>query len=285
MQIDYEVLRRRPEAGQMDLLLVAAKRDEIKDYAQLARDAKLKPQVVDIDAFTVQNMFEYSRGLPADQTIALINVGASLSSLNIVSAACRRFTRDIANGGNLITEEIRKRLGVTFEQAEAYKCGGAEARPHLPASARRSCEGVSDSIAAEIQRSLDFFMATSGESGDRPHLRDRRHRQDPCCSLQAIERRRASPSRCSRRSRRWRSTPESVNAALAASARRSSPSRWGSRCAKTRRSAHDSRQPPAAEAARRNAVVEVSQTWLLAVLGVVVLGDRRPLSVSSGEAR
>ena len=43
MQIDYEVLRKRPEAGQMDLLLVAAKKDEIQDYAQLARDAKLRP--------------------------------------------------------------------------------------------------------------------------------------------------------------------------------------------------------------------------------------------------
>jgi len=53
VQIDYEVLRRRPEAGQMDLLLVAAKRDEIQDYAQLAREAKLKPQIVDIDAFTI----------------------------------------------------------------------------------------------------------------------------------------------------------------------------------------------------------------------------------------
>ena len=85
VHIDYEVLRRRPETGQMDLLLVAAKRDEINDYAQLAREAKLKPQVVDIDAFTIQNIFELSRGLPEDQTIALINVGASLSTLNIIA--------------------------------------------------------------------------------------------------------------------------------------------------------------------------------------------------------
>src|SRR3954447_3444389 len=77
VQIDYEVLRRRPEAGQMDLLLVAAKRDEISDYTQIARSAKLKPLVVDIDAFTVQNVFEMNRGIPPDQTFAIINVGAS----------------------------------------------------------------------------------------------------------------------------------------------------------------------------------------------------------------
>ena len=147
----------------MDLLLVAAKRDEILDYAQLARDAKLKPQVVDIDAFTIQNVFEHARGLPLDQTVALINVGASLSTLNIVSRGVSTFTRDIANGGNFISEEIRKRMGVTFEQADAMKCNGSEAVP--PArEVTAIIESVIDTIAGEIQRSLDFFMATSGES-------------------------------------------------------------------------------------------------------------------------
>jgi type IV pilus assembly protein PilM len=163
VQIDYEVLRRRPEAGQMDLLLVAAKKDEIQDYAQLARDAKLRPQVVDIDAFTIQNVFEFSRGLPPEQTVALINVGASLSTLNIVARGVSTFTRDIANGGNLISDEIRKRMGISFEQAEDLKCGRAEAGAP-PFQVAQVMESVIDSIAGEIQRSLDFFMATSGEA-------------------------------------------------------------------------------------------------------------------------
>lgn len=170
VQVDYQVLRRRPETSQMDLLLVAAKRDQIEDYAQLARSAKLKPVVCDIDAFTIQNLFEYSRGLPQDQTIALINVGASLSSLNIISNGVSAFTREIANGGNVITEEIQRQLNVPFEQAEAYKCGGS-ADPRdpnqagmVPQEVVSIVEAVSDSIAAEIQRSLDFYMATSGEA-------------------------------------------------------------------------------------------------------------------------
>jgi type IV pilus assembly protein PilM len=169
VQIDYQVLRRRPEASQMDLLLVAAKRDQIGDYAQLARDAKLKPVVCDIDAFTVQNMFEFSRGLPTDESVALINVGASLSSLNIIANGISSFTREIANGGNVITEEIQKQLQVPYEQAEAYKCGGAGAPDDadqagmIPQQVAQVIETVVDSVAAEIQRSLDFFMATSGE--------------------------------------------------------------------------------------------------------------------------
>jgi type IV pilus assembly protein PilM len=165
VQIDYHVLRRSPEASQMELLLVAAKRDQIHDFAQLAKDAKLKPVICDIDAFSVQNLFEVSRGLPPDQTIALINVGASLSSLNIVANGVSAFTREIANGGNVITEEIQKQMGVPYDQAEAYKCGGAgEGEPGIvPEQVVRIIESVTDSIAGEIQRSLDFFMATSGE--------------------------------------------------------------------------------------------------------------------------
>ena len=162
MSVDYEVLRKRPEAGQMDLLLVAAKRDEIGDYASIVREAKLKPAVVDINAFTIQNIFEHQYGLPPDGTIALLNVGAAISSLNIVSKGVSAFTREITNAGNAITEEIRKALSCSYEQAEAYKMGGGPTQivpQEVMQLINQSCQG----LAGEIQRSLDFYLATSGE--------------------------------------------------------------------------------------------------------------------------
>jgi type IV pilus assembly protein PilM len=164
VHVDYEVMRRRPEAGQMDLLLVAAKREEVNDYTEIAKQAKLRPVVVDVDAFTVQNVFEFNRGLSPDQTFALINVGASLASINILSKGTSAFTRDIANGGNYITEQIQKQMGVSFEQAEEYKCAASAGPQAAPPQVSAIIEGVCDSIAGEIQRSLDFFHATSGES-------------------------------------------------------------------------------------------------------------------------
>lgn len=163
VQVDYQVLRRRPDASQMDLLLVAAKKDQINDYAQLARDAKLKPTMVDIDAFTMQNLFAGAQGVSEGETVALINVGASLSSLNVVSGGVSAFTREIANGGNVISEEIARQLGISFEQAEAFKCGFSPDGSPIPIQVPEIIDQVLDSIAAEIQRSLDFFMATSGE--------------------------------------------------------------------------------------------------------------------------
>ncbi len=163
MSIDYEVLRKRPEAGQMDLLLVAAKKDEINDYAAILREAKLRPLIVDINAFTIQNIFEQQMGLPQDGTIALLNVGAAVSSLNIVSHGVSAFTREITNAGNAITEEIQKQCSVPYEQAEAYKCGGGPTQI-VPQEVHQIIASACDGLAGEIQRSLDFYLATSGES-------------------------------------------------------------------------------------------------------------------------
>lgn len=166
VQTDYEVLRRRPEQGQMDVLLVAAKKDEVGDHAAIAQEAKLRPKVIDVDAFAVQNVFEVNYGLPSEGTYALINVGNSLTTLNILSSGAPAFTRDILNGGSSLTEEIQKRLGISYEDAERYKTGGMEGPQagaiipqEVPAIVRQSV----DSLAGEIQRSLDFYLATSGE--------------------------------------------------------------------------------------------------------------------------
>jgi type IV pilus assembly protein PilM len=162
MSIDYEVLRRRTDSGQMDLLLVAAKKDEINDYAAILREAKLKPVVVDINAFTIQNIFESQYSLPQDGTIALLNVGAAVSSLNIVAKGVSAFTREITNAGNAITEEVRKSLNCSYEQAEAYKMGGGPTQivpQEVTQIVNQACQG----LAGEIQRSLDFYLATSGE--------------------------------------------------------------------------------------------------------------------------
>lgn len=162
VQIDWQILTQRPEQGQMEVLLVAAKKEEINDLTNLAVEAKLRPKVVDLDAFTVQNTFEAGYGMPPlEQTIVLLHVGASLTTLNIVSEGTTSFTRDIANGGNQITEEIQRALGISAEEAEAYKCGG-DGRGLVPREVPEIIGQVVEQLAGEIQRSLDFYLATSG---------------------------------------------------------------------------------------------------------------------------
>ena len=162
VHIDYQVVQRREEQGQMDVLLVAAKKEEIGDLINLAVEAKLRPRVVDLDAFTVQNCYEVAYGAPpSGETVVLLHVGASLTTLNILANGTTAFTRDVVNGGNSITEEIQRQLSVSQPEAEAYKCGSAPGMiPHEVETIVRNCV---DGIAGEIQRSLDFYLATSGD--------------------------------------------------------------------------------------------------------------------------
>ncbi len=162
VQIDYQVLQERPDSGQMEVLLVAAKREEIGDLTNLAFEARLRPRVVDLDAFTVQNCFEAAYGgFPAGQTIALLHLGASIATLNMIANGVTAFTRDITSGGNAITAEIQRRLGVSYDEAEAFKCGYS-AQPTPPQVADIVRDGAVG-FAGEIQRSLDFYIATSGD--------------------------------------------------------------------------------------------------------------------------
>lgn len=163
VQIDWQVLNRRPDQGEMDVLLVAAKREEIADLTNLAIEAKLKPRVVDLDAFAVQNAFEAGYGAPPpEQTVALLHVGASLTTLNILSESTTSFTRDIAHGGMQITEEIQRNLGISAEEAEAYKCGG-DGRGLVPREVPEIIGAVVEQLAGEIQRSLDFYLRNAAE--------------------------------------------------------------------------------------------------------------------------
>lgn len=159
--MDYEVLRRHADQGQMDVLLVAAKKDDLNEAVELARKAKLRPVVIDVDAFSVQNAFEVNYGLPSEGTVALVNVGATLSTVNILNAGIPAFTRDIATGGNAFTDDVMKQVGVSFDEAERFKIGGVGVP--VPAEVAGILQASAESLAGEIQRSLDFYLATSGE--------------------------------------------------------------------------------------------------------------------------
>ena len=150
----------------MDVLLVAAKSDMVNDYAQVVRDCGLSPVVVDVDAFCLQNMFEMAYGYVPGETIALINLGASMTNINVVTSGITAFTRDIGMGGNQLTDEIQKQLNVSYEEADAYKLGGepgSEDGTLIPQEAERVIQQVAEQIAIEVQRSLDFFSTTSAE--------------------------------------------------------------------------------------------------------------------------
>jgi type IV pilus assembly protein PilM len=160
--LDYELVEGSGSGGNMDVMLIAVKKDKISDYTSAISQAGKTASVVDVDVFALQNAYEVNYGIDAGRVVALLNVGASIMNINIVKGGNSIFNRDIAVGGNQYTDAIQKELNLSFEQAENLKKGA-----RVEGAARENLgpilQTVSENIALEIQKTFDFFKATSSE--------------------------------------------------------------------------------------------------------------------------
>lgn len=163
VHLDYQVLTPPADGAgyrTRDVLIVAAKKDRIAEYADVVLRADRVPVVVDVDAFAVQNAYERSCGAGLGGVVALLNVGAALINLNVLDGGCPVFTRDVAMGGNAYTEALQTGLGLEFEDAEQLKAG-APAGGLTYGDAEPIVRAVTDRLVAEIGRTLDFFRAAA----------------------------------------------------------------------------------------------------------------------------
>jgi len=166
VNVDYEIINPRAGQGQMDVLLVAAKKAVIQEVVDVVRAAKLEPVIVDVDSFALYNAFELNFPVPKDEAVALINVGASTCNINVVADGATSFTRDVTVGGNLLTDEISKQFAVPWEEAEHMKTTSETtlSMSGVLREVQRIAQRVSENLISEIQRSLDFFAATAMNS-------------------------------------------------------------------------------------------------------------------------
>lgn len=161
VNIDFQILGYRSENPDlMDVILVAAKKDIINDYVSVIMEAGLNPVVMDIEAFALENMLGINYEIEKDDIVAIANLGATVTNINILKDNLSAFTRDIFKGGNQITEEIQRQLHVDYEEAEKIKVGqkGEGASQSVVENALRS---ASESLAVEIGNSLDFFQSST----------------------------------------------------------------------------------------------------------------------------
>jgi type IV pilus assembly protein PilM len=164
VNLDYHITGSSNES--VAVLMAACKSDKIANVKQAIQLAGKNPVVIDVDAFALQNCYEVNyRPAPGD-VVALLNIGGATMNINILNGTRSVFARDASVGGNQYTSLLQKELGLTFEQAEAVKRGmplpdGVEGRDIQPI-----IESVSDILALEIQKTMDFYRATAedGES-------------------------------------------------------------------------------------------------------------------------
>ena len=161
VNLDYELTSKSSES--LHVLMAACKSDKIANVKQAIQLAGKQPVIIDVDTFALQNCYEVNYQPKAGEIVALLNIGAATMNINILNGTRSVFARDASVGGSQYTSLLQKELGLSFEQAEGVKRGmplpdGIEARPIQPI-----IETVSDILALEVKKTIDFYRATAAE--------------------------------------------------------------------------------------------------------------------------
>lgn len=160
VSLDYVPLP--TSAGEnLDVILVAVKKEKINDYTSVISQAGKAPVLVDVDAFALQNAYEVSYPIEDGKVMALVNIGASVTNVNVLSGSTSLFWRDITFGGNQYTDAIQRELNLSFAQAESLKRGEAVGDYSIQ-QVIPILNSVSEDFSGELRKTLDFFTATSG---------------------------------------------------------------------------------------------------------------------------
>lgn len=163
VSLDYEVTAETPEST--NVLIAACKRDRIDNIRQAIQLAGKTPVVIDVDTFALQNCYEVNYNPSENEVVTLLNIGASTMNVNIVKGTRSLFTRDITVGGSQFTDVLQRSLGLNFQQAEAVKRGVTDAVEGIEEkSIEPLMNNVTEIVAMEIQKTFDFFRATTDDN-------------------------------------------------------------------------------------------------------------------------
>jgi type IV pilus assembly protein PilM len=145
------------DSARTDVMLVAAKKEVVNAYLDMLAKIGLKTVVVDVDAFALENSYEKNFSL--SDNVALIDIGASKMSINIISGGMSILARDVVLGSRQVTDQIQSRFDLSFEEAEELKIG------LVPAEDKKTeLEGIFVNVCTqwilEIKKALDFYFSS-----------------------------------------------------------------------------------------------------------------------------
>ena len=149
--------------NQMDIIIVAAKKDVVNSYLEAIAAAGLNVMIMDVAPFVLESTYEANYEFDSDEMVVLINIGASATGINVVKGGMSIFTRDFALAGNAITESLKEKYGVTFEEAEKIKIEGIpDGSDGDNLDLKNSILDFAQPLCLEIERSIDYFRSTFG---------------------------------------------------------------------------------------------------------------------------
>ena len=162
VSLDFEILGDSPaDPKQMQVLLVAAKKDMVMSFSDLIREAGLSPNIVDVDSFAAQNAIEANYDFAPEEVVAILNVGSEMTNINIVQAGVPYFTKDLQVGGNTFVEAVQRKFNLSQAEAAAAVRGESGSGLEVAPVVEQACEGV----ATALERA-QAYLRTAGEAGN-----------------------------------------------------------------------------------------------------------------------
>lgn len=162
VNLDFQVLDYLENGAKMDILLVAVKKEIINSYTQVIREAGLTPAIMDVDYFAMENMYEVSYGATSEGVVALLDIGARYTSINVLKQGISTFTGDLPVGGEAFTEALVQALQVSPEQAEAFKVKG-KLEGKKNGDLGKLLKPTVDHLVSEVARTLSLYRAMADE--------------------------------------------------------------------------------------------------------------------------
>ncbi|MBK9293199.1 MAG: type IV pilus assembly protein PilM [Oligoflexia bacterium] len=163
INLGYSLLKNtQVSSEQMNILLIAAKKDLVFKYAEVVEAAGLNCIIADVNGFALSNCYNYNYASTGPRTVGLMSMGASLTQFVVIENGDVTFCRDIPVGGITFTSDIQKTMGISFDEAEALKISAGRGQP-VPQEVMDSINLTCESITDEIRRSFDFYLATAGD--------------------------------------------------------------------------------------------------------------------------
>ncbi len=162
VSLDFKIINEEIAPGQMEVLLVAAKKEVVDLHRGLLQSAGLHPEVIELEQFALQRAFEHAYQPSEEECVTILNVGAEVTNMIVIKGGLPSFNRDLAIGGNRFIEALQRSLGLDYEAAENVLKGDLPEGTSAE-DVRSAISHVIEELSTSVRRSFISFQA-SGES-------------------------------------------------------------------------------------------------------------------------
>ena len=161
MDLDYEILRdiETNISTETPVLLVAVLKNIVHEYNELFEKSYLKCNILDTNVFALFNIFEKNYDLDETENYFLIDIGLNTTNLVVVIKNQVVFTRSLPVGGSFYTNELEKRLSLSYAEAEELKKSASEDKEHPENVSSTIQETIGPLFCDEIFSGYEFYLS------------------------------------------------------------------------------------------------------------------------------